>query len=355
MIKIQAAGRVCLFGDHQDYLGLPIIACAIDKHIRLHAVENNTDHFKIDFQDLNETLNISLPINFDTYDPKDTFMAVLKVLQKYGCSANKGYDLSITGTIPINAGLSSSSALVLVWVGFLVKAFGTSTPMNQEKIAQIAYEAEVLERHGPGGKMDQYSIALGNILYLETGIDTRYKSFKKDLPGLVIGESGIAKDTLGLLADRRRLAMEALEFLQNAVADFRIDKITLADIDTHLALLPHTLKPYFNAAVQNHLITQKALLEFERNTPNVKAIGTLMSAHHEMLKNELQITVPRIDDMIDAALKAGAYGAKIVGSGGGGCIVALAAKEKEKQIISALKSAGAVNAYATSVAEGIQL
>ena len=43
----KAPGRVCLFGDHQDYLGLPIIATTIDKEITIKAIKNNTEKFKI--------------------------------------------------------------------------------------------------------------------------------------------------------------------------------------------------------------------------------------------------------------------------------------------------------------------
>ena len=42
-----APARICLFGDHQDYLGLPIIACAIDKYITLTAKQN--DEFYLNF------------------------------------------------------------------------------------------------------------------------------------------------------------------------------------------------------------------------------------------------------------------------------------------------------------------
>jgi galactokinase len=38
-----ASGRTCLFGDHQDYLGLPVIACAINRNIKLTAVQNVKD------------------------------------------------------------------------------------------------------------------------------------------------------------------------------------------------------------------------------------------------------------------------------------------------------------------------
>ena len=48
-----------------------------------------------------------------------------------------------------------------------------------------------------------------------------------------------------------------------------------------------------------------------------------MNLHHNILKNKLKITVPKIDQMIDAANLAGAYGSKIIGSGCGGSIVAV--------------------------------
>ena len=40
-----APGRVCLFGDHQDYLELPVIACAIDRMMQIDAEENGKRSF----------------------------------------------------------------------------------------------------------------------------------------------------------------------------------------------------------------------------------------------------------------------------------------------------------------------
>ena len=74
-----------------------------------------------------------------------------------------------------------------------------------------------------------------------------------------------------------------------------------------------------------------------------------MNEHHTVLKDILKITTPKIDAMIAAALQAGAYGAKIVGSGGGGSICALTSKEKEQQILSAILKAGAKDAYPVAI------
>ena len=351
-----APGRTCLFGDHQDYLGLPVIACAIDKSIRLVAVENNSEFFNISKPDINEKRMLQIDVvTENTNVLGDHFLAVLKVLQKYDCIPNKGFDITITGTIPINAGLSSSSAVVVAWTQFLLEAFGCNQKITQEFIAQIAYEAEVVEQKSSGGKMDQYSISLGNIIYLETDESSAYETIPKKLPGLIIGESGIPKDTLGTLKELKENAILSIEKVKEFDAYFDIRNVQKSNLETYENYLATTLQPYFRAAVLNYLITRKALVEFQKEVLNYKTIGDLMYQHHEILRDLLHITVPRIDNMVDAAMNAGALGTKIVGSGKGGSIVAIAPEGKEQQIIDSIKQAGAVDAYLVSIDIGARI
>ncbi|MNE55568.1 Galactokinase [compost metagenome] len=112
--------------------------------------------------------------------------------------------------------------------------------------------------------------------------------------------------------------------------------------------------PFFEAAIKNHHYTKLALNEFEKPTLDLKKIGELMNAHHAVLRDLLKNTVPRIDAMIDAALKAGAYGAKIVGSGGGGSIVVMAEPGNEAPVVEAILAAGATEAYTVSVDPGVR-
>jgi len=354
MLHIKAPGRICLFGDHQDYLGLPIIACAIDRYISLRATPNHSDRFKISLSDIGEIRHI--PLRFDSINDENgnLFLAALKVLAQYNCNPTRGYDIQITGDIPINAGLSSSSALIIAWITFLLQTFGTHNRPNEEMVAKIAFEAEVLESSGPGGKMDQYSISLGNTIYLETGQNPKYKKFKQPIENLVIGVSGIPKNTAGLLRDRRDLALKAVHIIRQSITDFDLGSVKPEDLATCLQLLPTKLHPYFYAAVHNHDITQKALLEFEKDQLDFCNIGKLMSAHHNILKDYLKLTVPKIDTMIDKVLQTGAFGAKIVGSGGGGCIVALA-QDNIEEIIEALMKAGAKQAYGVTVSHGVSV
>ena len=90
----KAPGRVCLFGDHQDYLGLPIIATTIDKEITIEAIKNNSQEFKIFKKDLNIYDSINLNQNISS-DEKDFLRIALRVLKKYNCVPNEGYDLSL--------------------------------------------------------------------------------------------------------------------------------------------------------------------------------------------------------------------------------------------------------------------
>lgn len=350
-----APARTCLFGDHQDYLGLPVIACAINRHIKLTASANGKNAFYFEMPDIHSKRSISFKNSINSFEKGDFLMATLVVAAEYGCIPDRGFDILITGNIPVNSGLSSSSAVLVAWVQFLLEAYGANVPINAELIARIAYEAEVARQSGPGGRMDQYSIALGDIMYLETDKEAKYQLIHKKIPGLIVGESGIPKDTLGVLGDLRYKATSSIAKVKSQIKDFEIKKINLKDLSNYINYLPDHLVVYFQAAVINYSITKMALNEFKKDEIDFSEIGTLMNEHHNVLKNMLKITVPRIDEMIQAAIDNGAYGAKIVGSGGGGSIVVLAPENKQQVIVKAIRDAGAVNAYLVEVDPGVRI
>lgn len=351
-ITIEAPARICLFGDHQDYLELPVIACAINRTALFKAVPNNRQEFRIDMPDLGTTRTFSISERFESLTPEDHFASVLRVARRHGCVPNKGYDISINSNIPINAGVSSSSAMVLGWLHFLLTAFGCDQKITPQFLAQLAYEAEVLEHNSPGGKMDQFTIAMGNIIFIDTSKDFGVHPIDTKLDGLVLGVSGIPKETIGLLGDLRGNAEKAIAQVTAQNPEFKISEALESDIHSHATHVETALRPFFHAAVKNHTITKAAFVELQKSALDYAKIGALMSAHHEILKNNLKITVPKIDVMINAALDAGAYGAKIVGSGGGGSIVALAPKDQIDTVIRAIKCAGAKDTYSVRITSG---
>lgn len=353
-IRIQSPARTCLFGDHQDYMDLPVIACAINRHIELTATPHEKPQLEISLPDIGKEKIIALDEQFEQGVKGDHLLAAYKVFKAQGGSLDKGYKLSIKGNVAINAGISSSSAVLTAWVTFLLIASDTPIRKDKEFIAWITYSAEVTEQQSAGGRMDQYTIALGNIIFLETDDKAQYKTFYKEIPGLIVGESGIPKPTLSLLSELRTKSWEAIRHIQKSHPDFTIDKAKPEDLDALLPLLPDNLRDIFEAAVRNHAITQSALEEFGKEEMDMTKIGALINAHHHMLKDKLHLTVPLIDQMIDAAHAAGALGAKIVGSGLGGSIIALAPVGQEEAVVKAIKAAGARDAYTVVVDPGVQ-
>ncbi len=350
-----APGRTCLFGDLQDYLGLPVIACAINRNIKLTAVPNDTQVFKLNMIDILEVRIIDINQTFLELESRDYFASSLRVLRRYGCIPNLGYDITITGNIPINSGTSSSSALLLAWINFLIEAFGVTDQVTPKCIAQMGYASEVLEHGEPGGMMDHYSIGIGKIVYIDTKVPFSYTIIGTELKGLITGVSGVPKETIGMIGDLKENALLAVAILKQNFEDFDLNKAEITDLKKYCNYLPDRLIPFFEGAIKNHHYTKLALLEFKKATLDLKKIGELMNAHHAVLRDLLKITVPRIDAMINAALKAGAYGAKIVGSGGGGSIVVLAEPGNEAPVVAAILAAGATEAYTVTVDPGVRI
>ena len=101
----------------------------------------------------------------------------------------------------------------------------------------------------------------------------------------------------------------------------------------------------FDPYSKNYFITKAAYQELKKESSDINHLGDLMNKHHLLLRDNLKITVPRIDAMIENSLNAGAIGAKIIGSGGGGCIVAISEPGNEEKIIYEIKKAGAIDAF----------
>ena len=80
--------------------------------------------------------------------------------------------------------------------------------------------------------------------------------------------------------------------------------------------------------------------------------GRLLSRQQDVMRDYLRVSLPKLDQMVETALKAGALGAKINGSGEGGCIFAYA-PGKAEQVAEALSRMGA-KPYLVRIDEGVR-
>ena len=344
MIEIKVPARVCFYGDHQDYLGLPVIAGTIDRYINLKATPNSDRNYLLRLLDLNKESSISLDDNLEHIQADDYFRSVMTVLKGQGFQFDEGYDIEISGNIPVNAGLSSSSALVVAWIRFLVAAQGKSEEISDYQIGRWAYEAEVLFFNQPGGLMDQYTIAQKGLIYIDTlsGESTRLNA---NLGKLLVPESGVPKKTLEVLKNARVYAQNAMDVVKNANPEFELKDATLDDYEKYIDLVPEELQGYWYATIYNYHITLEAKKELLKPNPNIQVLGDLMNQHQTILQNEIKNTPLKMIEMMKAARNAGAIGTKIIGSGGGGCMVAMVTDDVEEQVKQAFLDKGAKVIY----------
>ena len=319
-LEISTPGRICLFGEHQDYLGLPVIAMAISLRAKIDGKKRKDRKVVIHKQDLGVTEYFLLD-DLTYSKPRDYFKSGINVCQMEGVTFSSGFECEITSEIPIRAGTSSSSAIMVSWIHFLSRMADEPVVWDQQKIGELAYKAEVTEFNEPGGMMDQYSVAVGNIIYLESEPTLSIQILNPNLGAFVLGDSCEPKDTMGILSRCRDSRIKLIQKLKYKNPDSTIhalkDQAKYSDLEEdEIELVKGTLR--------NRDLLYEGLAELEKDEPNHELIGSLFTEHHAVLRDVLKVSTPKIESMLDAALDAGALGGKINGSGGGGCMFAYA-------------------------------
>jgi galactokinase len=109
-------------------------------------------------------------------------------------------------------------------------------------------------------------------------------------------------------------------------------------------------KKLLSGTFRNRDILNEGLNLFESIKFDHEKFGKLLNEHHEILRDTLKISTPKIEKMISASLEGGALGAKINGSGGGGCMFAYAPNNVEA-VAEAIERVGG-KAYILNMSEG---
>jgi galactokinase len=323
-LTISTPGRICLFGEHQDYLHLPVIAAAISLRISVEGTARVDRKVNIDLPDIRKRESFEISDQILYIKERDYFRSVVNVLQRHGMRFTHGFDCTVQGNIPINAGTASSSALIVGWTNFLLQMFDPPRPSTPEEIAQFAYEAEVLEFSEPGGVMDQYSTANGGLIWLESFPSAKMSTLHAGLKSFVLGNSHQPKDTRSVLAHVKNKILDIVRNLTEKHPEFTLQTIAADGLERFRGDLMDDELRLLAGTVRNRDITIDAKKALGKAPLDHKEIGNLLNEHQTVLRDVLKISTDKIDRMIDAALKAGAYGAKINGSGGGGCMFAYA-------------------------------
>lgn len=309
MARIEAPGRVNLIGDHTDYTGGLVLPMAIDRWTVLDVEPHDT----IELSSADELEPLSLEL--DIADPA----AVTPPWGRYvaGVVAEMrpitGIRGTVTTTLPIGSGLSSSAALEVA----VALALGHRGPPAE--LAELCRRAEVRASGVPCGIMDQLCIAAA-VAGHATLIDCATTSVTAvPLPDDVeVVVRFVAHRTLVGSPYAERVA-------QCAAAEREVGPLRLADESTVQAIADPVVR-----ARALHVVTenQRVREAVEALTSgDLHTVGRLMLESHASLRDLYATSTPRMDAAVaELASTPGVFGARMTGGGFGGCVVALVEK-----------------------------
>lgn len=220
-------------------------------------------------------------------------------------------ELSTFCDAPAGSGLGSSSTLVVV----MIRAFAEllNLPLDDYTIAHLAYKIERVDCGLQGGRQDQYSATFGGFNFMEFYADERAVINPLRIKNWIICEleaslvlffTGVSRESAHIIADQsdnvRAGLVDALEAMHGIKREALVMKECL-------------LRGDFEGLVQS------MRLGWESKKRSAKTVSN-----------------PHIDEIYDAAIKAGALAGKVSGAGGGGFMLFFVPTERRMDVIRAL-------------------
>jgi len=267
-----------LFGEHAVVYGHPCIVAAVDHYLTVEVEKSPSN-------------KIQLPPELKTS------RFVTETLNEFGRRYQLGgVKIKTDNGFSSHYGFGSSAAVTAATAKALNHLF--KLKLNNKQLFDLCYRV-ILKIQKVGSGFDVAASLYRGVVYFVTGGKTIIRLPIKKLP-LVVGYSGVKADTVVLVKQVAKLKPQKL-FLESA-------KI---------------VKQARPALEQGHWAEA----------------GELMNKSQEILRR-IGVSTPKLERLIDASLKAGAWGVKLSGAGGGDCMIALTPPARRRAIEQAITQAG---------------
>jgi mevalonate kinase len=212
------------------------------------------------------------------------------------------------GNLPGFSGIGASAASSVAIARAIAEEF--ELDLSDEKINDVAYEAEKSYAGTPSG-IDNTAATFGGLIWfkrnLSGGRNTMERLNIREPVEVVIGNTGIVADT----------------------------KAMVAGVGERKKKYPKKYDTLFKQAEELAFTARKTLERFD-----LRKVGKLMNKNHRLLQ-EIEVSCKELDYLVKLAREQGAFGAKLTGGGGGGCMLALTpGKDLQDAIASAIEQQG---------------
>jgi galactokinase len=303
-----APGRVNLIGEHTDYSGGLVLPAAVQFGVKVEVRAVADD---IGLESTRFGPSGSFPADGD--GPSTTgwgryAQAVATELAELGRPA-VGLSGLVASDLPAGVGLSSSAALeVAVALALCAVADFDLEPLE---LARACQRAELRAVGVPCGVLDQAASILGvegaAILLDCSTLEYRHVAVP-DSAALVVIPSGVERTLEGSgYAERRAELERALDGARDEISVRRLRHVTSENERVR----------HFGAALE---------------AGDLDTAGGLIAASHASLRDDYEVSIPELDLLVELATGAGAYGARLLGGGFGGSILALVDAGRADQV-----------------------
>jgi mevalonate kinase len=304
-----APAKIILFGEHAVVYGYPAIAVPFSTiAVTAEAISTTQSTGLILYSAETQREYQVAPNSAETLEPL-AFAAQLALNELQVAPPNLRIELR--STIPMGGGFGSGAAVATAIMREIAAFFGH--PFPAERLNALVYEVEK-QFHGTPSGIDNTTIVYNHPVYFVRGQPPQ--PFRIGAPlTLVVADSGIHSST----------------------------KDTVADVRKYRETNPVAAAPMFERVGMIVDTAKDLILKGE-----IAALGPLMVENHGILRS-LTVSSEQLDELVTAALEAGALGAKLSGGGRGGNVIALVKPTLAHEVAAAFRGAGAVRTWVTSV------
>ena len=293
-------GKTILFGEHFVVHGVPGIASAVDS-----AADATVKKAQ---KGISVTDERSGAKGYAEKKKQQQLESIERMLSAMGMNPKTAMDIWLGGNLPGFSGLGASAASSVAIARAIAEEFNID--LSDEQINDVAYEAEKAYAGNPSG-IDNTAATFGGLIWFKKsmsgGSNTIEQLSIREPVEIVIGNTGIVANTKAMVA---------------GVAERKQQN-------------PEKYDLIFRQAEKLAHEGRRALDAFD-----LKQVGELMDKNHGLLQ-QIEVSCKELDYLVGLARRKGAFGSKMTGGGGGGCMLALTpGKDLQEMVASAIENEG---------------
>ena len=335
-----APGRINLIGEHTDYSGGFVLPASLALGTWTVAAPRGDRTIRVLSEGQQETATLPLDIAPRAAQKQwsDYVAGVIWALQQAGCKL-RGADLLVASDVPMGSGLSSSAALeVSVAHALLTLADASLAPLEIARACQRAENEFVGARCGI---MDQFAATHGEpgrALLLDCA-NYVWQSAPLPTTHFFVVANTMVRHALahGEYNVRRAEAEELVDFMLRCMPQrSRLAELSITEMNELIRALPETLGHRLRHVVSENRRVHEAYAAL--NSGDVTQLGHLLSASHESLRRDYEVSCRELDLLVEIAGRVpGVVGARMIGGGFGGCTLTLVEAEHVENLLDRLR------------------